>query len=104
LPAVPVVLGHAVLDGDDRIAVDQVHPEGGELLGAEDTVLARQVVPAVAVDLARRRVEGEGDLVARRVPGLLDGLDEDADGLLVRRQAGSEPALAADRRRQATLL
>ena len=33
-PAVPVIFGHAVLNGDDGIAVDQVFVKGDQLRGA----------------------------------------------------------------------
>ena len=62
------------------------------------------MVPTVAVDLARRRVEGDGDLFAGRVAGLLDGFDQHADGVFVGRQVGREPTLVADGRRQPPLV
>jgi hypothetical protein len=54
------------------------------------------VVGAVAVDLADRRVERDGDVVARREAGGLDRFDEELDGVLVRVEVGREPALVAD--------
>ena len=35
LPGLPVVLGRAVLDRDDRVALDELGPEPGELVRAE---------------------------------------------------------------------
>ena len=43
-PAGPVVLGQAVLDRDDRVAVDPVGPEVDQLAGVERPVLRREPV------------------------------------------------------------
>jgi len=59
---------------------------------------------AVAPQLGRGRVEGDSDLLTGRVPRTLDRLDQGADGVLVRRQVGREPALVADSGRQAALV
>ena len=104
VPAVPVVLGHAVLDRHDRVAVDQAGPELHHLAGAEHLVLAGQVVGAVAVQLAGRRVEGDGDLLPRREAGGLDRLDQDRHGVLVAGQVRREAALVTHGRRQATVV
>ena len=58
------------------------------------------MVGAVAVELADRRVERDRDLLAGRVTGLLDRLDEQLDRVLVGGEVGREPALVADGRRQ----
>ena len=47
LPALPVVLGHAVLDGDDRIGADELG-EIVDLLGDE------RVLPFAFIDDSRR--------------------------------------------------
>ncbi len=70
----------------------------------ENAVLAGQVVPAVAVELAGSGVDGDGDLVARGPPGRLDGLDQHPHGLLVGGQVRGEAALVADGRRQTPLV
>ena len=101
LPAVPVLLGHAVLDRHDRVAVDQVGVVADHLGRRQRAVLAGQHVGAVLVELGRRRVEGDGHLLAGREAGLLDGLHQQLAGLLVGRQVGREAALVADRGRQA---
>ena len=97
-PAVPVVLGHAVLDGDDRVRVHDAHPVVDELVGAQHLVLAGEVVVPVPVDLADSRVHGDGDVLTGHVAGGVDGLDEELDGVLVRRQVGCEPAFVTDGR------
>jgi hypothetical protein len=40
-------------------------------------------VRAVALPLARRGIEGEHDVLARPISRLLDGLQDDLDGLFV---------------------
>ena len=102
-PARPVVLRHPVLDGHDGVALHEVDPELRHLLGAERPVLAGQPVGAVAVQLARGGVEGDGDVLARRVAGPLDGFHEDPDGVLVAVEVRGEAALVPDRGRQAAL-
>ena len=100
-PPRPVVLRHPVLDGHDGVALHEVDPELRHLLGAECPVLTGQLVGAVAVQLARGGIEGDGDVLARCVAGPLDGFHEDADGVLVAVEVRGEAALVPDRGRQA---
>ena len=67
-PAVPVVLGEAVLDAPDREIFDQLRVPVDHVSGGQG--LAVDVVGAVAVELAGGGVEGDGDaLAAGGVPG-----------------------------------
>src|SRR5690606_42113140 len=75
LPAVPVVLGHAVLDGRDRVLRAPVAEEVGELLAGQALALAGEVVLAVLVELGRGHVQAEQDVLAGGVAGTADGLD-----------------------------
>ena len=71
-PAVPVVLGQPVLDAPDREPVDELGVVVDHLGGAQR--LAGDVVGAVAVELAGRRVQRDGDPVAARgVARVADG-------------------------------
>ena len=63
--------------------------------------LGFELVRAVLVELARRAVERERDVGARRVAGLVDRLDEQLQRRLVRREVGREAALVADGGRHA---
>ncbi len=96
LPAVPVAFGHAVLDGDDGVLV---HPGGqhvGPLLGRQaDAAFAFQHVVAVLEELAGGAVQAQGDLLAGRVAGGIDGLQDQLDGGLVVLDAGGEAAFVA---------
>jgi hypothetical protein len=56
-----------------------------------------EVVLAVLVELARRAVQADRDLLARRVAGTVDRLDDHLQRRLVARDAGREAALVADR-------
>ena len=96
LPAVPVVLGAAVLDRDDRIAADQLLVVLHHARRIERLALAGQHVFAVVEELAGRRIEREGDVLARSVAGLLAGLGDEAQRLVGRFQVGRETALVAD--------
>ena len=53
LPAVPVLLVHAVLDREDRVAGGQVGPVVGELDARERAALVLEVVVAVLEELGR---------------------------------------------------
>ena len=55
-----------------------------------------QVVGAVLEEGAGGGVEGDGDVLSGRVPGGLDGLDDDLAGLVVALEVGGEAALVAD--------
>ncbi len=104
-PAVPVVLGQAVLDAHDRIAVAQARVVLDQLGRAQPPPpLAREDVGAVLPEFARGRIEGERHLLARLVARLLDRLDQAAERVLVRLEIGREPALVADPGREPALL
>ena len=104
-PVVPGVLVEPVLDGDERVAVDEILVEADHLLGGEAPALGLEHVGAVAEDLARRRVERDRDplAVTGSLGGLEDHLDRGLGGLEVRREAalvpdaGREPALVQHR-------
>ena len=100
-PGRPVVFGQAVFDGDDRVLVDQVGVVVHHLVAGERAAFALQDIRAVVVELGRGRVHRDHDLLARLVAGLVDGFQDDLDGLLVGRQVRREAAFVADRRRQA---
>ena len=95
-PALPVVLGHAVLDRDDRVAADQVRPVADHAAGIERLAFAGQMVLAVLEELGRGGVEGQNDVLARLVAGRLDRLHDEAQRLLGRIEVGGEAALVAD--------
>ena len=73
----PVVLGEAVLERDDRVAVDPVGPQVDELAAVERAALLGQDVPgrgavvaaALLDELGRGRVERDRDVLARPVAG-----------------------------------
>ena len=85
-PAVPVVLGHAVLERDDRVAAAQVLPAADELLGASSTRPSPTGGSAVAVELRHGRVERDAD-GRRLVAGALGGLEDELDRVLVPRRS-----------------
>ena len=60
--------------------------------------LGGQVVLAVLEELAGGRVQGQDDVLAGLVAGLLDGLQQQVQGLAVAAQVGGEAALVADAR------
>ena len=66
LPAVPVLLVHPVLDREDRVAAGEIGPVPGQLIGGERAALVLELVRAVLVDLARRGVERDREVLAGR--------------------------------------
>src|SRR5207342_2552562 len=62
LPGGPVVLGQAVLDRDDRETVGEVGPQVDHAGTVQRAALPLELVDTVAIELARRRVEGDRDL------------------------------------------
>ena len=72
LPAVEIVLGHAVLDRADRIVAGELGEIVGHLGGRERPPLPFHPIGAVPEIFGRGAIEREHDVVARRVAGLLD--------------------------------
>ena len=99
-PARPVVLGHAVLDRDDRVVADPLRPERGELAAVQRAALAREDVAAALafalVELRDGGIEGDRDLVAGDAAGGGDGVHQQVERLAVRAEPGREAALVAD--------
>ena len=93
LPAVPVILGNAVLDRHDRVAAHQL----GQLFDHLGTAVAAAAkgVAAVFVKLGAGHIEGQRDLVAGAIAGLLDRLDQDVAGGVIA-QVGGKATLIAD--------
>src|SRR3546814_19171742 len=65
-PALPVLLGHAVLDGHDRVGVAEPGVLLDHLLGRQAATLTGAPVGAVLQDTRRRRVEAAGSLIPAR--------------------------------------
>ena len=95
-PAVPIVLGHAVLDGDDGIAGAEARQIIRHAGGIQSLALARERILAVLEEFAGGAVEREADLFAGLVAGRLDRGHDEAERFLRRAQIGREAALVAD--------
>ena len=104
LPAVPVLLVHAVLDREDRVAAGEVGPVAGHLVGRERAALVLEHVAAVVEDLARRRVERDREVLAGRVARRLDARDERLERRLVGLEVRREAALVADAAAEAAVV
>lgn len=97
-PAVPIVFGHAVLDGDDGVLLNPAFPEVDHL--GSIVLLARGPTHLVetrlgVVVLGGCSIETDEDVLARTVAGLLDGLADHLDGLVVGAQVGGKAAFVA---------
>ena len=99
LPAFPVLLVQAVLDGGDGVLLHQGRPVGDQLVGGEVTAALGLMIEALALGalpLGSGGVHGQHEVPARLVAGGTDGLQDQLDGILVAAQAvGSKAALVA---------
>ena len=77
LPAVEIVLGAAVLDRDDREALDQVGQVVDHAVRVEGLALAGHDVLAVLEELGRGDVEAEVEVLAGLIAGRLARLDDE---------------------------
>ena len=96
LPARGIVLGHAVFDRHDRIALGQFGEIIDLLLDRAGLALAFVLIGAVVEEFARRRIERQHDIFAGAVAGLLDRRQDEIERGLGRRQVGRKAALVAD--------
>ena len=97
LPAVPVFLGHAVLDADDRELLDERGPIVDHLVARKLAALAGQHVLArlSVVELGRSRVHREHDVGTGLVTCRLARLHDVLERLFVRLEVRRETALVA---------
>ena len=105
-PAVPVLLGHAVLDGDDGIGVDELLPVIDHLGARVLNALALELVHAGlgVVELGRGRVHGVHEVDAGLKASLLDGLGNVLERLGIGLEVGRKAALVAHAAAQAGLV
>ncbi len=96
LPAFEIILGHAVLDRDDRIALDQLGVVFDHALGIQGLLLAGQHIFAVLEEFGRGAVQRQGDFLARLVAGILDRLHHEVERLVGAFQRRREAAFIAD--------
>src|SRR5438552_541295 len=101
-PTGPVILGQAVFDGYDGIAIDPSFVERHHLRGALLAAFALlEVVGAILIELGRGDVERDRDVLPRFEPRRFDGRHDRFERGFVVRQIGSKPALVSHRRGEA---
>jgi hypothetical protein len=93
-PVGPGVLVQSVLDRQDREAIGERSIEVDHGSRIESPTLSRQLVVAVAEDLARCWIERDPD--AFPVPGTLGRLEHRRDRFLRRPEIGREPSFITD--------
>ena len=105
-PAVPVLLGHAVLDGDDGIGVDELLPVIDHLGARVLNALALELIHAGlgVVELGRGRVHGVHEVDAGLKASLLHGLGDVLERLGIGLKVGGKAALVAHAAAQAGLV
>ena len=97
LPALDVVLAHAVLHGDDGVVVGELLPHVDHLLLGHGLLGLGQVIAAGlgVVPVGHSGVDGDHEVLAGLVAGLLDGGHDALEGVLVLLQVGGVAALVA---------
>ena len=97
-PAFPVVLAHTVFQRDDGIGVGKLLPHIDHLLLGHGLLGLGQVIAAglLVVPLGGSGVDGDHEVLAGLVAGLLDGLNDDLQSILILLQVGSIAALVAN--------
>ena len=105
-PAVPILLGHAVLDGDDGVLLNELAPVIDHLRAGKLAALALKLVHTglCVIELGRRRVHGVHKVHARGVAGLLDRLVDVLKGLGIGLEVGGKAALIAHAAAKARLV
>ena len=103
LPTLPVVLAHAVFDGDDGVAVAEPFEVVDHLHRGQRAALAGEAIDlGLGVpELRGGAVEGEAEVAAGLVAGCDDGLDDDGERSLVALQVGGEATLVTHAGRKA---
>ena len=98
LPALPVVLAEAVLNGDDGVLVHKVLPHVYHLLARHRDAALGQVVALVllAVPIADCAVDSDLEVLAGLVSGLFDSGDKRLERVLVAVKVRGVAALVAD--------
>ena len=106
LPVGPIALGAAVFDAHDRIFAAELDVKVDQLIAGDGLAgaLLEGVSAVAVVELGRRDIQGEEDLLARLVAGVLDGLEDGLDGRLGALELRGKPAFVADRGGEALLL
>merc|ERR1719411_833419 len=96
----PVILVKGVLDGEDRVVLDEALVHLGQLVAGDPVlrlalgVLEVEVVLAVLAELARSDVHSNEDLAF--ISGNLDGLNKELKSLPVVLEVGGEATLVTD--------
>ncbi len=96
LPAFPIVFGHAVFDGDDRVLAREFREVISHGFRLERAAFAFHLVFAVLEELGRGAVESKSDVVARLVTGLFNRLHDEVQRFRRALQAWGETAFVAD--------
>ena len=104
-PAIPIVFGHSVFDGNDRILIAPVLPVRNHLIAGQFSLVALfENVFLAVVKLARGRIERQHAIAPGCVAGLRDRLENRFDRFVIRFQIWCESAFVTDARRVTFLL
>ena len=97
LPAIPVVLGEAILDRDDRILRHPVSVEFDHICCALGRLIGflENVSTVLVVELTRRGIQSHPDLIPRLVTGGFNSSQNQVDRLVIRFQIRRKPSFIA---------
>lgn len=95
-PALGIVLGQRVLNGDDGIAPDPVEQERAQRVAVQIPSLVRQGIASVSPELGGRDIERDRHVLARSQAGALNRPNEQREPFLVALKGGPVAALVGD--------
>ena len=93
LPAIPVILSHAIFDRDDRIFLAQACQIIYHLLAGHFYAFAGHLVLAVNIEFAGSNVHRHNDVLARLVASAFSSLENNLDSISIAFQVRSKAAL-----------
>ncbi len=95
LPSLPIILGTAILDGDDRIVAHQIGQVRHILSSAQAFTFTFKNIAAFLVILGRRAIQRQADILTRLVARLLHRFQNEIKRLTGRADIGCKAALIA---------
>src|SRR5690554_4495583 len=104
LPAIPIALVHAILDGHNRITLTQACQVIGEAFRIKALAFARQLILTVFVELGRGTIQRQGYVFAQFIASVFNSLLDRSQGRFIGRQVRRKTTLVAHRCVQALRL
>src|SRR5207245_10067607 len=97
-PALPIILGHAILDTEDRVRIDPAAKHIQQLVRTEvaQSSADLQAIFAGLVKMRAGNIQGDTGIAPGLKARLVDGFEHDLKRLFIALQAWAETAFIAD--------